>query len=240
MAGVRLAAVLIVAGFMAGWSLAPAPPVVMAAVGVEDRLIELAPARERIGLAFAHAGIAYPPRRLLLVGLKSERRLELYVSDQSRNWQRVTSYPLLGLGRGLGPKLLEGDRRTPEGFYRITYLNPNSRFHLSLQLDYPNRLDRARGARDGRKALGGDIVIHGGSASIGCLAVGDPAIEELFVAAAAVGLGNASVIISPIDFRAASLPEDFGETLPDWVLGLYTQIANRLASLPEPTGPAGT
>ena len=79
----------------------------------------------------------------------------------------------------LGPKLREGDRQVPEGVYTIANMNPNSISHLSLALSYPNDFDRARAAEDGRadNTLGGSIMIHGGSGSIGCMAVGDEAAE---------------------------------------------------------------
>ena len=59
----------------------------------------------------------------------------------------ICVYPVLGASGVLGPKLKEGDRQVPEGVYRVPELNPNSDFHLSLRLDYPNEFDRAQGAR---------------------------------------------------------------------------------------------
>ena len=80
--------------------------------------------------------------------------------------------------RGLRP---EGDKQVPEGFYRIELLNPNSRYHLSLRVNYPNAddIERAREDRRDLLNLGGDIMIHGGAESIGCIAIGNPAIEHL-------------------------------------------------------------
>src|SRR5438094_7344225 len=86
------------------------------------------------------------------------------------------------------------------------YLNPNSVAHLSLALDYPNDYDRTRAAEDGRDTLGGDIMIHGGSMSSGCVAIGDEAAEELFVLAADAGWRDAVVVLSPVDFRRSVLP----------------------------------
>ena len=87
-------------------------------------------------------------------------------------------------------------------------------------------------AKDGRKNLGGDIMIHGKNVSSGCLAVGDESAEELFVLAAEVGIGNIMVVIAPTDFRrnaAVSLPKG-----PDWVPKLYTEIASAMAPYKAP------
>jgi murein L,D-transpeptidase YafK len=87
------------------------------------------------------------------------------------------------------------------------YLNPNSVAHLSLALSYPNAFDRMQAEEDGREdaTLGGDIMIHGGADSVGCLAVGDEGAEDLFVLAADANWQDAVIIVSPIDFRRAAL-----------------------------------
>ena len=154
---------------------------------IEQVLAALGPSVERrLRPAFERAGLPWTPRNLTLVAFKAERRLELYASDGEEKPQFVLAYPILAASGVAGPKLREGDKQVPEGFYRIELLNPNSRYHLSLRVNYPNADDIDRAREDGRdlSTLGGDIMIHGGSASIGCLALGDPAIEELFVLAA--------------------------------------------------------
>ena len=70
------------------------------------------------------------------------------------------------------------------------------------------------GRREGRSKLGGDIMIHGGAASIGCLAMGDPATEDLFVLAAETGIKNISVILTPLDFRVRDLCKTADVILP--------------------------
>ena len=97
----------------------------------------------------------------------------------------------------------------PEGVYRLTHLNPASSYHLSIRVDYPNAFDRARGAEDGRANLGGDIYIHGKAVSIGCLAIGDDNIEELFTLVADTGLANARIVLAPgrsVDVPAGAPP----------------------------------
>lgn len=201
---------------------------------IEERLKEYGPAaRSRLEPHFKKASIGYPPARLVLVGVKENRRLELYVAGTDGKPRFLRDYRVLGSSGELGPKLREGDRQVPEGIYPIQSLNPNSRFHLSLRIGYPNEFDRAKGKLDGRDKLGGDIMIHGSSVSIGCLAMGDEAAEDLFVLAADTGLKNITVILTPVDFRRGkSVPKD--ARLPAWASELYSQIQTNLAVVPTP------
>ena len=172
----------------------------------------------------AGRGLAYPPPELMLAAYKRERALEVWARKDDR-WVLYRSYPVLAASGGDGPKLREGDRQVPEGVYRLTHLNPASSYHLSIRVDYPNAFDRARGAEDGRTALGGDIYIHGKAVSIGCLAIGDDNIEELFTLIADTGLAHARIVIAP--GRALDVPEG----APAWTAGLYRDIARELAAL---------
>jgi murein L,D-transpeptidase YafK len=142
----------------------------------------------------------------------------------------VRSFPILAASGHAGPKLREGDRQVPEGLYRIESLNPNSRFHLALRVGYPNASDLEHAAGDGRANLGGDIMIHGGAASIGCIAIGDLAIEEVFVLAAETGIERIALIIAPFDLRARP-DESAWPQEPRWVPDLYRAIAEAMAPL---------
>jgi len=106
---------------------------------------------------------------------KQEKTLELW-RVRKGTYALYRAFPVYHFSGGLGPKLKEGDRQAPEGFYSITRssLNPNSRFHLSFNIGYPNRFDRQH-ARTGSY-----IMVHGGTASIGCFAMTDPLIEEIY------------------------------------------------------------
>ena len=190
------------------------------------------PVENRIRPAFERANVAWPPRNLTVIAFKAERRLELY-SDFKERPRFICSYPILAASGTSGPKLREGDRQVPEGFYRIELLNPNSRYHLSLRVNYPNPDDIDRARQDGRDLsnLGGDIMIHGGAASIGCLALGDPVIEELFILAALVGLDNVRLIIAPLDFRRANLPA-MPESAPIWTGELHERLHDAIARFP--------
>lgn len=116
----------------------------------------------------------------------------------------------------------EGDHQVPEGKYRILGLNPNSSFHLSMKLNYPNDFDLRQAELEGRSELGDDIFIHGKAVSVGCLAMGDTVIEELFVLAAQAGKEALTVIIAPRDPRRQRL--EIGQGRPPWMGELYRNI----------------
>lgn len=201
---------------------------------VEERVREFGPAvRERLAPLFQAASIPFPPPAVTLIGLKEERLLQVYAQDAEGGFRCIRDYPVLAASGHLGPKLREGDQQVPEGIYRLEALNPNSRFHLALRLDYPNQWDRAHAQAEGRARLGGLIMIHGKERSIGCLAMGDPAIEDLFVLAALTGLEKVRVVLAPRDFRTQELPVSSANE-PKWLSDLYLRIKAELAKYPAP------
>lgn len=202
---------------------------------VADRIAQYGnTARTRLKAFFDKAHVGYPPKRLVLTGFKGESQLQVYAAGSNGAFRLVRRYPILAASGGPGPKLKEGDQQVPEGVYPIESLNPNSRFHLSLRVGYPNAFDRKQAKREGRSNLGGDIMIHGNAVSIGCLAMGDEAAEDLFVLAADTGLRNISVVLSPVDFRLGrTIPPNV--SLPHWTEQLYAEIRARLKELPLET-----
>jgi len=198
---------------------------------IADRLAEYGEAvKERLGPDFARAGVAYPPSELVLAVFKDEKVLHLYAAGPGGALKHVRRYSVLAASGVLGPKLREGDDQVPEGLYRVESLNPNSLFHLSLRVGYPNEFDRAQARKDGRTKLGGDIMIHGNAVSIGCVAIGDEGAEDLFVLAARTGIERVRVILSPVDFRRAPAPT---KGLPPWTPELYKTVAAEVAKLPR-------
>ncbi len=165
------------------------------------------------------------PARVCIVVLKAEREVRVY--DVSEPPVMLATYSVTAASGGIGPKLREGDRQVPEGLYRVEFLNPNSRFHLSIRVDYPNDEDRTIALADGRRNLGGDIMIHGGAASVGCVAIGDDAIEEMFWLVASVGQENVEVVLSPSARPIAAITKD----TPAWVGERYRAVGARLAGL---------
>ena len=141
---------------------------------------------------------------------KSERVVEL----AAPGWESPIRYQMTGFSGTLGPKLQECDGQMPEGVYGVEYLNPNSRFYLSLKVSYPNSFDREKARCDGRKDLGGDIMIHGNNVTIGCVPVGDDAIEDIFYLVYSAGIQNTTVVISPYDMRQGRKPELENSSVP--------------------------
>jgi murein L,D-transpeptidase YafK len=184
------------------------------------------PAEKQLKARFEKAKAAHPPKKIALLAFKQERKVELW-AEEGGKWKRVHSYPILGASGMAGPKLREGDLQVPEGVYRLTVLNPNSSYHLSMRVDYPNEFDRGKAASEKRSRLGGDIYIHGKDVSIGCIALGDDAIEELFTLVARIGRENVKVIIAPVDFRVEKrLPALRYQ--PPWIEELYGNIRKEL------------
>ncbi len=108
--------------------------------------------------------------------IKEDRDLELWVQEADKSWQILKSYHIFGMSGELGPKTAEGDEQAPEGFYRVYphSMNPRSKFHLSFNIGYPNAYDRKLGR------TGSFIMVHGDILSIGCFAMTDARIEEIY------------------------------------------------------------
>ncbi|HEY3323939.1 MAG TPA: L,D-transpeptidase family protein [Planctomycetota bacterium] len=183
-------------------------------------------AAARLSPYLQKAGFTALPSRLALLAFKTERRLELW-GEKSGAWVPIRSYPILAASGKLGPKLREGDRQVPEGVYQISYLNAASDYYLSMKLDYPNAFDQQKASQDGRTNLGGDICVHGWEVSVGCIAVGNVAIEELFFMVSKVGAANTKVVIAPYDLRLAP-PILSPNAKVTWLKELYANIEREL------------
>ena len=180
--------------------------------------------KKRLEISFKKINLNSFPQNLTFIILKKERKLEVWTSVGEKNIF-IKDYPMTAFSGKLGPKLQEGDRQIPEGIYKIIFLNPNSSYHLSMRVNYPNIFDKKMAKRECRTDLGGDIMIHGKAVTIGCIPVGDSTIEELFVMASKVGLKNITVLISPQDFRINS------KIMPNkrqWVNALYGLLKSKL------------
>lgn len=202
---------------------------------VADRLEQYADkVSSQLNAAFSQQGISYPPKHLAVLAFKDTNILQLYAKNSDmQNWQLVKTYPIVKASGVLGPKLQEGDKQVPEGIYQSESLNPNSRYHLAIRVNYPNEFDRQMAQLDGRINLGGDIMIHGSSSSVGCLAMGNDAAEELFVLAALAGNNPMKIIIGPTDFRTKAVDglAIAGKT-PRWRAELYQHIRQELSAFP--------
>ena len=187
------------------------------------------PTLEKLAPFFNEQGVSYPPKKLALVAFKDTNILELWAANNDLDYKLITSYPIQAASGKLGPKLREGDKQVPEGIYKIIGFNPNSAYHLSMKLNYPNRYDLKHAAAEGRNEPGTNIFIHGRAVSIGCLAMGDPVIEQLFSLVHATGRQNTTVLISPTDPSKNKLivPTDS----PKWTSDLYHNIESHYQTI---------
>lgn len=179
-------------------------------------------ARTRLKPGFRNAKVPYPPEKLTFLGLKEEKLLIVFANTSDGSMKEVLRYPILAASGVAGPKLKQGDCQVPEGFYKIEAFQPNSSYHLALRVSYPNDEDRLHGKNDKRTNLGGDIMIHGNECSVGCLAMGDTAIEELFVLANDCGRENIDVILAPCNLVEKDLI--VADEQPKWVKSLYKRL----------------
>jgi murein L,D-transpeptidase YafK len=114
---------------------------------------------------------------VFLRAFKEEAELEVWVRNRtSGKYEKFRTYPVAAQSGGPGPKLAEGDGQVPEGFYHVPPrgMKPDSRYHLAFNIGYPNAYDRHQGR------TGSFIMIHGDRVSIGCLAMTDEKIEEIY------------------------------------------------------------
>ena len=128
---------------------------------------------------------------------KLESELEMWVEKDGR-FDHFATYPICLWSGRLGPKLKEGDRQAPEGFYTVDaeQLNPNSRMHRSFSLGFPNLYDQTHGR------TGSFLMVHGGCASVGCYAVTDPVVDEIWrLVTAALDKGQPRFAVHAFPFR---------------------------------------
>lgn len=183
--------------------------------------------RTNIKPLFAAKDVPYPPARLTFIALKEEKYLYVFAPDRKGKMQNVLSYPIIGTSGGAGPKLKEGDKQVPEGIYKTPGFRTDVIAHLALTVNYPNDFDRKNARLEKRKNLGSDILVHGSQWSTGCLAMGNPCIEELFVLAYDTGLDNIKLVFAPCDLRKKQPQIDFAKQ-PKWLPQLYKQIKDEL------------
>lgn len=148
--------------------------------------------KETIEQKLKSAGVSTKKLHLFIRAFKQEKELEVWVAhSEDGPFQLFEQFDVCAASGTLGPKVKQGDLQVPEGVYFIDRFNPQSSFHLSLGINYPNALDRKR---SGAANPGGDIFIHGSCASIGCLAITDTYINELYILAVMAKNGSQSKI----------------------------------------------
>ncbi len=123
---------------------------------------------------------------ILIRIFKEESELEVWKEDQAGRFALFRTYPICRWSGELGPKIKAGDRQAPEGFYTITpgLMNPNSNYYLAINTGFPNEYDRAN------DRTGSFLMIHGDCASVGCYAMTDEQIAEIYALARDSFLGG--------------------------------------------------
>jgi len=129
---------------------------------------------------------------------KAESELEVWKAKDDGRFYLFKTYPICSYSGGLGPKLEQGDRQSPEGFYLVSQeqLNPRSKYYLAFNMGFPNTYDRAYGR------TGANLMVHGDCTSSGCYAMTDAVIEEIFILAReALQAGQPAFQVQAFPFR---------------------------------------
>ena len=130
---------------------------------------------------FATAGLHWPASEIYIRSFKYDSELEVWVrNNEDETFKLFKTYKVCALAGTLGPKRMEGDYQVPEGFYCINEFKPNSNYHLSLGINYPNVSDKILSDPNNP---GGSIFIHGSCLTVGCIPIQDYQIEELYILA---------------------------------------------------------
>jgi murein L,D-transpeptidase YafK len=133
---------------------------------------------------FEKQQLSWPPVEMYVRSFKYDRQLEVWVKGNKKEpFKLFKTYKVCMQSGTMGPKRLEGDYQVPEGFYYINEFNPNSNYHLSLGINYPNSSDKILSDED---RPGSNIYIHGNCVSTGCIPISDVPMEEVFIIASVV------------------------------------------------------
>lgn len=154
---------------------------------------------------FHAKNVGFEGFQIFLRAFKYEQKLEVWIQPQGASkFIYFKAYDFCTSSGILGPKRREGDLQIPEGLYHINHFNPESNFHLSLGINYPNTSDKIL---SDRKNPGSAIYIHGNCVTVGCIPVADDKIKELYILAVEArnnGQEKIPVHIFPVDFKTNS------------------------------------
>ena len=165
---------------------------------------------------FEKQHLTWPPEAVYIRSFKYDRELEVWVKgDAKEAFKLFKIYKICMQSGTTGPKRMQGDYQVPEGFYQINEFNPNSNYHLSLGLNYPNASDKI--LSDPEKP-GNSIYIHGNCVSAGCIAIRDAPIEELYIitsSAKANGEEFIPVHVFPVRYNVKKSMDYLNTTIKD-------------------------
>jgi murein L,D-transpeptidase YafK len=161
---------------------------------------------DKLRKEFEDKGLSYPPEEIYIRSFKAHNEMEVWAKEKGNDtFTLFKTYKICALSGVLGPKRWEGDRQVPEGFYFISDFNPTSEFYLSMLLNYPNYSDQIL---SNKQTPGGDIYIHGGCVTVGCMPMTDSGIQEIYTLclnARVNGQTNIPVHIFPVRFNRTGL-----------------------------------
>lgn len=147
--------------------------------------------------ALSQKGLKYGSPIFIRI-FKEPGELEVWVEREDKTFSLFKTYKICKFSGDLGPKLRQGDNQSPEGFYFVNAgrLNPWSKFHLSFNLGYPNEYDRSYGR------TGSALMVHGNCVSIGCYAMTDSKMNEIYaLSVAALKSGQTFFRVHSFPFR---------------------------------------
>jgi murein L,D-transpeptidase YafK len=155
----------------------------------------------------------------LIRAYKKEAELQIWKQRPDGRYVYLKTFPMCRWSGQLGPKVKEGDRQVPEGFYSITpgQMNPNSAYYLSFNVGYPNALDRALGHS------GGSIMVHGACSSAGCFSMTDHQIAEIYaIARTSFNNGQRAIQMQSYPFKMTA--ENLAKHRLDPNIGFWKQL----------------
>lgn len=151
---------------------------------------------------------------IFLRAFKKEQKLELYAKNKSDNtFKWIKTYDFCATTGVLGPKRRSGDRQIPEGFYTVDFFNPQSQYHLSFRINYPNKSDLVFADK---LNPGDNIFIHGHCITIGCIPIGDDLIEELYLFAVKAKSSGQDIPVHIFPMKMDNMNELQGENAEFW------------------------
>ncbi len=156
---------------------------------------------------------------ILIRSYKKESELEIWKRKADGRYALLKTYPMCRWSGQLGPKIREGDRMAPEGFYAITpaQMNPNSSYYVSFNMGYPNAYDRAHGR------TGAHLMVHGACSSAGCYSMTDDQMGEIYaLVREAQNGGQKAVQMQAFPFRMT--PENLAKHRLDSNIGFWKNL----------------
>lgn len=179
-----------------------------------SRGMVLTSAEDTLRKQFEEKKLIWPPQEIYIRSFKYDKELEVWVKSSTREpFKHFKTYKVCMQSGTMGPKRMQGDYQVPEGFYYINEFRPQSNYHLALGLNYPNASDRI--LSDSVRP-GNDIYIHGNCVSVGCIAINDVQIEEVYQLAAQAknsGQDFIPVHVFPVKYNVKKSAEYLNQTL---------------------------